>query len=330
MSKLILVAAVLVLGSCKEEPIEPPSIDAGSAVAVLCEGTFQWNNASIDVWYPDSGRVDRGQFAKINARPLGDIAQSAILEGDQLYAVINNSGSVLKLNASTLKMSQQNRDLMSPRYAQIWQGKLWVTDLYASKLSVLDTQTLSRKFVAWAHGWAEELVPWNGYLAVAEYGGQVALFDRDGDRADSLVMAKGCQELEVDPLGNLWVLNSDIDSGSSIVRVSPSGQQIQWSFDQQGISELTQGPDAVYFLKGNAVMRMPFGAERIEECQQWAKGPWIQAYSLQYLPKRKEFCLTDARDYVSQGRLFRLGLNGALLNQGDACGVVPGFAIELP
>jgi hypothetical protein len=330
ITRFVFATVILGLCSCEKEPIDPVSPDSGSAIAVLCEGTFQWNNASIDVWYPDSSKVVQGQFAKINARPLGDIAQSALLVGGQLYVVVNNSGSVLKLNARNLKLSEQNRELTSPRYAQLWQGKLWVSDLYASKLSVLDTQSLNRESVAWANGWTEELLPWNGRLAVAEYHGQIVLYDADGQRVDSLSAAKGCQELEVDPSGNLWVLNSDMDSGSSLMRILPSGVRTAWSFDKSGISELTQGSDAMYFLKGNVVMRLPFDAENLNDCQVWATGPWSNAYSLQYLDKRKEFCLTDARDYVSNGRLFRLSISGEVLNQGDACGVVPGFAVELP
>lgn len=330
LNKVFLGAALLLLSSCDKEPVDPQEPQSGSSVAILCEGTFQWNNASIDVWYPDSSKVVLGQFAKVNARPLGDIAQSAVLNENQLYVVVNNSGSVLKLNANRLKLSHQNRELTSPRYAQIWQGKLWVSDLYASKLTVLDTQTLSKVSEAWAQTWTEELTPWKGHLAVAEYQGQVALYSSDGQRVDSISTAKGCQELEVDPSGNLWVLNSDMDSGSSLMRIMPSGVITSWSFQKVGISELTLGPDAAYFLKGNAVMRMPLGASSTDECQQWVSGPWSNAYSLQYLAKRKEFCLTDARDYVSKGRLFRLSLSGEILNQGDACGVVPGFAIELP
>lgn len=330
LNKVVLCAAFLLLSSCEQEPVDSHDPNSGSSVAILCEGTFQWNNASLDLWYPDSSKVEQGRFAKINARPLGDVAQSALLIGEQLYVVVNNSGSVLKLNARTLKLSDQNRELTSPRYAQLWQGKLWVSDLYASKLTVLDTQTLKQESVAWSQGWTEEMLPWNGHLTVAEYQGQIALYNAEGQRVDSLLTAKGCQELEVDPSGNLWVLNSDMDSGSSLMRIMPSGVRTTWSFDKAGISELTLGPDAAYFLKGNAVMRMPFGAISTDECQQWVSGPWSNAYSLQYLGKRQEFCLTDARDYVSNGRLFRLSLSGEVLNQGDACGVVPGFAIELP
>lgn len=330
MIRVFIYASILLLCSCDKEPIDHIQPVSGSSVVILCEGTFQWNNASLDLWYPDSSKVLQGQFSKANARPLGDIAQSALLNGNQLYVVVNNSGSVLKMNAQSLKLSQQNREMMSPRYAQLWQGQLWVSDLYASKLSVLDTQTLSKVSETWAQTWTEELTPWNGYLAVAEYAGQIALYNEKGKRADSLVTAKGCQELEVDPSGNLWVLNSDMDSGSSLMCVLPSGLKTSWSFDQVGISELTLGPDAAYFLKGNAVMRMPFGATSANECQVWVSGPWSNAYSLQYLAKRQEFCLSDARDYVSKGRLFRLSLSGEILNQGDACGVVPGFALERP
>jgi hypothetical protein len=330
INRLFLFTALSLLCSCDKEPINSIQPVSGSSVIVLCEGTFQWNNASLDLWYPDSSKVLQGQFSKANARPLGDIAQSAIIDGNQLYVVVNNSGSVLKLNAQNLKLSQQNRDLKSPRYAQLWQGRLWVSDLYASKLTVLDTQTLTKVSEAWAQTWSEEMTIWNGQLAVAEYHGQISLYDSKGKRSDSLATAKGCQELEVDPTGNLWVLNSDIDSGSSLMRLSPSGAKTTWSFDKMVISELTLGPDAAYFLKGNAVMRIPFGATSANECQVWVSGPWSNAYSLQFLAKRQEFCLCDARDYVSKGRLFRLSLSGEILNQGDACGVVPGFAIERP
>ncbi len=330
MRTAVWAACLLFLNACKEDPKPNPVSTALPAVVVLCEGTFQWSNASLDLWYPDSSMVETEAFGKANGRPLGDVAQSGLVLNNRLYAVVNNSGSILKMDPRSLKLQAQNRSLRSPRYAAEWQGKLWVSDLYASAISVLDTQTLETEGQVWASGWTEQMQAWQGRLAVAEYSGQVAFYDAQGFRVDSLRTQKGCLEVQVDARQNLWALCSDMDSGSALYTWSPSGDVRVFRWPSATLSELAPYPSGLAFLMNNRVWRLPWDAQSESDLEPLGQGSWTTAYALHWLPKRREFCLTDAKDFVSKGRLYRLSETGEILNQGDACSVAPGFAIERP
>ena len=60
------------------------------------EGNFQLGNASVDVFDKTTGSISRSVFQSSNDRPLGDIAQSMLIDADTGYIVINNSGKVEK------------------------------------------------------------------------------------------------------------------------------------------------------------------------------------------------------------------------------------------
>ena len=145
---------VLAFAGCADDIIDPDKDKkdlpkGGERVAVLCEGNFMWANARLDLIQTDTGmsQLLSNVYEKANNKPIGDVLQSGLVAGNNLFLSINNSGKVLGLDPYTFKQKKMNAKLKSPRCLMMVGGDLWVSDLYANRISVLDTQDLHLKRV---------------------------------------------------------------------------------------------------------------------------------------------------------------------------------------
>ena len=207
---MCLIPLVLVIQSCEDQVIGPPLVApmGDERVAVLCEGNFMWGNAKLDIVTTDTTgtRIWNNAYESVNNKPIGDVLQSGLVAGDNLFLSVNNSGKVLGLDPKSLKQTKSNTTLKSPRNLLLVGDKLWVTDLYANKISVLDTANLKTVKEIAVPGWTESMVWWGGYVAVAAYKGEVLLVDPATQTvAQTLQVDSGALHLAVDAAMQLWV-----------------------------------------------------------------------------------------------------------------------------
>jgi len=108
---MCLIPLVLVIQSCEDQVIGPPLVApmGDERVAVLCEGNFMWGNAKLDIVTTDTTgtRIWNNAYESVNNKPIGDVLQSGLVAGDNLFLSVNNSGKVLGLDPKSLK--QTNR-----------------------------------------------------------------------------------------------------------------------------------------------------------------------------------------------------------------------------
>jgi len=67
-------------------------------VLILNEGNFMYGNSSLSYYNPVTGKVVNDVFYRQNGVPLGDVAQSAVIYGGELYVVLYNSGKIMVMN----------------------------------------------------------------------------------------------------------------------------------------------------------------------------------------------------------------------------------------
>jgi len=113
MKKLFWAAAALLVLACGKTPdpeLQKISTDGipGSIkkIFVLSEGGMGSNNASLDMWSMDNGLWYQGVFKKANpslGAELGDVGNDIAVHGDEVWIVVNNSGIVEVISASTHK-----------------------------------------------------------------------------------------------------------------------------------------------------------------------------------------------------------------------------------
>jgi hypothetical protein len=106
---IALLLTLLLLPACIPPPQfpEPTGCESGTyrGVFILNEGVWTQNNASLDVWQDTA--FCPAAFRRANGQPLGDVANSALLDGDTLFVVVNNSKLVYKLQLPEMKLLGQ-------------------------------------------------------------------------------------------------------------------------------------------------------------------------------------------------------------------------------
>jgi len=114
MKKLLWAAAALLVIACGKTPdpemttrISTDGIPASvQKVFILNEGGMGSNNASLDMWRFSDGGWFLSIFKKANpsvGAGLGDVGNDIAVNGDEVWIVVNNSGIVEVISASTHK-----------------------------------------------------------------------------------------------------------------------------------------------------------------------------------------------------------------------------------
>ena len=147
---LLCLGLSLPLAGCMEYgPVEPIDVTLpGRGLFISNEGNFTYGNASLsyyDITHSALVTNEDGSndiFYSANGIPLGDVAQSAIVRGNTVYVIINNSGVIFAIDRRTAKITGTIRGLTSPRYMHFLSDtKAYVTDLYARAITIVNPES---------------------------------------------------------------------------------------------------------------------------------------------------------------------------------------------
>lgn len=148
---LMAFAAAPLLVSCSEKEDGPdvdPTLPAASSGAyILCAGTYDGNNASLDLYDIASGALTEDVFATVNGRALGSNANDALVHDGRLYVAVNNSATVeiCDLEGKSLKkinLADENGTPENPRCLAADGDKVYVT-LYDGYVVRIDTRSMA-------------------------------------------------------------------------------------------------------------------------------------------------------------------------------------------
>ena len=128
--------------SCADDPETPePTIDPVTFPAyILNEGLWGANNANISRFSHNYEGIDTDVYTKINGKEMGDLASAMIEEGEYIYRVLNGSGYVAKLDATTKE--QVRYPLSNPRCIDVKDDYAYVTQ-YGGLVRKLDINDMS-------------------------------------------------------------------------------------------------------------------------------------------------------------------------------------------
>jgi DNA-binding beta-propeller fold protein YncE len=114
------------------------------AIFVVDEGNFGKSNAAVDCYDLAARALSTDVFAMTNGSSIGDNANGAILAGDSLFVVVNNSDKIVLLSRSTatLLRTYPFAPGTSP-YAMIMasDSQIAVTSLYGNEVLLLNVHT---------------------------------------------------------------------------------------------------------------------------------------------------------------------------------------------
>lgn len=203
------------LTACNNEDNPQPSGAYSNATFVVCEGNYQTNDGAIDAIV--DGKVESDIFYAMNNRQFGDIVQSMTIIDDKAYIVVNNSGKIEVVDATTFKSEGFCGGFSYPQtVANRNDNEIFVSNgngygndfvYVVDKLSLQKTDS-----VATGGKGPNSMIVANGKLFVANCGGYLTDNTISVINAESLMVEKMIKvgdmpsDMELDDEGNIIVV----------------------------------------------------------------------------------------------------------------------------
>lgn len=317
--------------------------DDSSGLFIICEGNFQYGNATLSFYNPSINEVENEIFFRANGMKLGDVAQSMVIHEDKGWIVVNNSHVVFAINIDTYKEMGRIENLTSPRYIHfISDDKAYISQIWDNRIFIVNPLTYS--IVGYiqipdmplSSGSTEQMVQIGKYVYCNcwSYQNRIIKIDTETDEVvDQLMVGIQPNSLVKDRYDRLWTIT---DGG---YENSPYGYEIPAiycidtnSFSVSEVFYLKHGDspseiqingsgDTLYWIN-NDVWQMNVNDLKLPET------PFIEFrdtkyYGLTVNPENNDVYVADAIDYTQQGLIYRYNASGELLDE-FYVGVTPG------
>jgi len=325
-------------------PADPTAVVKG--FYLVNEGNMNMNKASLDYLNLVDGIYKRNIYNQVNpevTKGLGDVGNDIAIYGAKLYVVVNVSNKVEVLNAKSGKRIGQI-DINNCRYITFGNGKAYVSS-YLGKVgdpkatngivAEIDTTNLTITRTVEVGRQPEEIAIVNGKLYVANSGGYsppnyentVSVIDLNSFKElKRIELGINLHRLKADQYGDLYitsrgdyytipsklfVLNTQTDQIKKIFDLAASNLAIdddlayiystEWNY-LQGENTITYH---MIDVKNEVLLDRKFITDGTEKN---IKIP----YGIAVNPSNKDVYVTDAKDYVTPGRLYCYNAQGRL------------------
>lgn len=326
--KLLLAPlAVLMLGSCmKWDYGEPEAVEApGRGLFIVCEGNFQYGNATLSYYDPASRTLINEAFYRANGYRLGDVAQSMTMGEGRGWIVVNNSHVVFAIDPDTFRETGRIVSFTSPRYIEfISPTKAYVTQLWDNRIAIVNPSTyeitgyITVPDMQPDQGSTEQMVRLGDYVYCNcwSYQRSIIRIDTRTDSVDArLDVGLQPTSLKLDRYGRLWTLTDGGFEGSpqgyenaSLYCIDPETMTIERQFqfrrgDDPSELQLNATADTLYWINRD-VWRMDVRASR-PPVRPFLEEKSTKYYGLTVEPVTSEVYVADAIDYQQQGMIYR-------------------------
>ncbi|MDE6534742.1 MAG: YncE family protein [Muribaculaceae bacterium] len=313
-------------------------------VFIVCEGNFQYGNATLSFYDPTTDRVENEVFFRANGMKLGDVAQSMTIGEGRGWIAVNNSHAVFAIDLTTLRETGRIQGLTSPRYIHfISPEKAYITQLWDNRIMIFNPRTyqitgaVTVPDMDSSVGSTERMVQRGKYVYCNcwSYQDRIIRIDSETDLVDAQVTV-GLQpnSLVIDANGKLWTITDGGYDGSPVGSETPALYRIDAASmtvecrlefhpgDTPRNLTLSNDGQTLYWLNDD-VWTMSVNSTSIPS------DPLIPSrgtiyYALSVSPESDEIYLADAIDYQQPGMIYRFSPSGELLSRFYA-GVTPAF-----
>lgn len=316
---------------------------ASTGLFIICEGNFQYGNATLSFYDPKTNTVENEIFFRANGMKLGDVAQSMTIYGDRGWIVVNNSHVVFAIDVDTYRETGRIENLTSPRYIHfINEEKAYVTQIWDNRIFIVNPKTYSISGyitvpdMPLSSGSTEQMVDWENFVFCNcwSYQNKIIKIDTETDEVvGSLSIGIQPNSLVIDKKGRLWTITDGGFDGSpygyevpSLYCIDPQSFTVTRIFEfELGSSpselQINGSGDTLYWLD-DAVWRMDIDDTMLPS------SPFIpftetKFYGLTVDPLSDEVYVADAIDFSQQGMVYRYSPDGLPLNS-FYVGVTPG------
>ncbi len=334
---------LILLSSCiKDKPQEPlktaTTINPDTKVLVINEGGFGYNNAGISLYDPTSGAVIEDYYKQQNNNEaLGDVCQSICKFNNRYYAVMNNSGKIVVVNATDLVKTGVITGFNSPRYMlPVTYNKAYVSDLYSNSIKVIDLNTNSIKGSITCMAGTEEMVLiYNKAFVTNGNSNYCYIINTVTDViSDSINIGKGGTSSVIDKNSKIWILPGGSTAGNQsgkLVRIDPVNLQIELSLnfaltDSPNSLRINKTHDTLYFLN-KGINRVLISDTQLPISPLISQGSKIY-YGLGINPKDYTIYVSDAIDYIQKSKIEIYKTDGSFKTSFNAGIISNGFVFE--
>ena len=342
---LLAFVAALLFSCNPKDPVNPGDYTIGSGVFVLNEGNFQFSNASLTFYDPEADTVANNLFYKVNNAPLGDVAQSMALADGKLYIVVNNSNYIYKVDANTMVCDTTKpfklTDFYSPREMHIVApNKAYVSDLMGTTLWIVNPQDMSHTGSIAMGKSTEKMVQignelyvsnWSNYYVPGMEKNTVQVVDINNDvKVAEILVGKEPNCMAVDKNGHVWVLCEGATweadgENPTLWEIDPMLKTATQRYEFDGsamILKANASGSALYVVYNNEVRRFDIAASALSESFSIAAPAEGTFYNMAVNPQNGDLYVTDAKNYMMNGAVYRYSDDGVLLSSFDA-GIIP-------
>lgn len=349
---LLLLAACredeMVLSSTDQSTGGAPTSSSIKGFFLLNEGNMGSNKATLDYYDYETGIYSKNIYAERNpevVKELGDVGNDLQIYGEKLYAVINCSNLVEVMDVKTARHLHQ-LSIPNCRYITFHEGYAYISS-YAGPVGLdpnarlgyvakVDTATFALVDTCVVGYQPEEMQVVGNRLYVANSGGYRAPnYDNTLSVIDlgtfkeirKIPVAINLHRLEADRFGNLYVSSrgNQKDVPSQTYVIDTKTEQVIQSLDLPN-NQMTLCGDSLYCYGNTGKLADPNKGihftlydvlhQQIVKRQFTAEGVHLDLqnpYGIAVHPHSKEILITDAKNYVTPGKLHCLSAEGQLL-----------------
>ena len=316
---------------------------SGTGLFITNEGMFQYGNATLSYYDPETKSVENEVFYRANAMKLGDVAQSMTIRDGVGWIVVNNSHVIFAIDINTFKEVGRITNLTSPRYIHfVSDEKAYVTQIWDNHIIIVNpkryeiTGYIECPDMAMESGSTEQMVQYGKYVFVNcwSYQNRILKIDTETDRVvDELVVGIQPTSLVMDKNYKLWTITDGGYEGSPYGYEAPSLYRIDaatFKVEKQFRFKLDDSPSEVQingdgdklFWINDDIWTMDVEADRIP-ARPFLKYRDTKYYGLTVNPRNGDVYVADAIDYQQQGVIYRYTADGEPVDE-FYVGVTPG------
>lgn len=141
----LLIIILILLSACVKDKPNTPDEELPSTVNrsmyISNEGSMGNGNASLAVYDLEKDSIYNNVFFQKNNQPVGDVLQSTIIVGDDLFLAVNNSDKVKVVDKNTFELKAEI-PISKPRYfLKVNDEKVYVSSIYYPKVFIINPKT---------------------------------------------------------------------------------------------------------------------------------------------------------------------------------------------
>ena len=316
---------------------------SGTGLFITNEGMFQYGNATLSYYDPETKSVENEVFYRANAMKLGDVAQSMTIRDGVGWIVVNNSHVIFAIDINTFKEVGRITNLASPRYIHfVSDEKAYVTQIWDNRIFIVNpkryeiTGYIECPNMAMESGSTEQMVQYGKYVFVNcwSYQNRILKIDTETDQVvDELIVGIQPTSLVMDKNYKLWTITDGGYEESpygyetpSLYRIDAARFEIEKQFrfkpgDSPSEVQINGEGDKLFWINKD-IWSMDVEADRVP-VRPFLKYRDTKYYGLTVKPRNGDVIVADAIDYQQQGVIYRYTADGEPVDE-FYVGVTPG------